>query len=228
QETIFEAFQQADSSITRKYGGTGLGLTISREYARLLGGELTVQSQRGVGSTFTLYLPLLEPAPAQALEPAQLAPPLTPAAPTTVPPRESAPLTPAPLTPAEVEALAGKKILIVEDDARNLYATTALLENYGVTVLPASNAREAFAALAEHSDTDLVLMDIMMPEVDGYQAARQIRATPGIEKLPIIALTAKASGADREQCLAAGCNDVVIKPAQTRQLVAAMVRLLRR
>ena len=94
-------------------------------------------------------------------------------------------------------------------------------------VIPANSAREAFARLREHPDTDLVLMDIMMPEMDGYQATREIRGMKEFSGLPIIALTAKASDFDREQCMAAGCTDYGAKPADTRQLAAVIVRNLR-
>jgi HAMP domain-containing protein/signal transduction histidine kinase/ActR/RegA family two-component response regulator len=215
-ERIFEAFQQADTSITRKYGGTGLGLTISREYARVLGGEVAVQSTPNVGSTFTLYLPL----PSEELQVATL--PFEGHA------AEAATRPPAmPIALEDTQTLAGKKILIVEDDARNLYSVTSLLERFKVHVIPANSAREAFARLREHSDTDLVLMDIMMPEMDGYQATREIRGMKEFAGLPIIALTAKASDADRAQCMAAGCTDYVVKPAETRQLVAVIARNLR-
>jgi signal transduction histidine kinase/HAMP domain-containing protein/CheY-like chemotaxis protein len=215
-ERIFEAFQQAEASITRKYGGTGLGLTISREYARILGGEVAVQSTPNVGSTFTLYLP--------ALADEMQAP--------TVPFAGSAAQAPIALpsngiNPEHTRALGGKTILVVEDDARNLYSVTSLLERLKAQVIPANGAREAFARLREHPDTDLVLMDIMMPEIDGYQATREIRGMKEFAGLPIIALTAKASDSDRAQCLAAGCNDYVVKPADTRQLVAVIVRNLR-
>jgi len=214
-ERIFEAFQQADASITRKYGGTGLGLTISREYARILGGEVVVQSTPNVGSTFTLYLPL--PGDEQV-----------PTLPFDGRATEAATPPPAkPLTPEDTQRLAGKKILIVEDDARNLYSVTSLLERFKVRVIPANSAREAFARLHEQPDTDLVLMDIMMPEMDGYQATREIRGMEEFAGLPIIALTAKASEADRAQCMAAGCTDYVVKPADTPQLTAVIVRNLR-
>ena len=213
---IFEAFQQADPSMTRKYGGTGLGLTISREYARVLGGEVAVQSTPNVGSTFTLYLPLLHddltaptvPFEGRAAE-----------APT--------PLPAEPITPEDTQRLSGKKILLVEDDARNLYSVTSLLERFKMHVIPSNSAREAFTRLREHPDTDLVLMDIMMPEMDGYQATREIREIKEFSALPIIALTAKASASDREQCMAAGCTDYVVKPTDTRELVAVIVRNLR-
>jgi len=215
-ERIFEAFQQADSSITRKYGGTGLGLTISREYARVLGGEVEDQSTPNVGSTFTLYLPLLSE---------QLQIPTVPFEGGVA--TAATPLRPNPVIPEDAQRLAGKKILVVEDDARNLYSVTSLLERFKVQVIPANSAREAFARLREHPDIDLVLMDIMMPEMDGYQATREIRGMNEFAGLPIIALTAKASDADRAQCMAAGCTDYVVKPADTRQLSTVIVRNLR-
>jgi signal transduction histidine kinase/HAMP domain-containing protein/ActR/RegA family two-component response regulator len=215
-ERIFEAFQQADSSITRKYGGTGLGLTISREYARVLGGEVEVQSTPNVGSTFTLYLPLLSE---------QLQIPTVPFEGGVA--TAATPLRPKPVIPEDTQRLAGKKILVVEDDARNLYSVTSLLERFKVQVIPANSAREAFARLRVHPDIDLVLMDIMMPEMDGYQATREIRGMKEFAGLPIIALTAKASEADRAQCMAAGCTDYVVKPADTRQLTSVIVRNLR-
>jgi CheY-like chemotaxis protein len=165
-----------------------------------------------VGSTFTLYLPVL---------PDELQ---TPTAPIVGPATEAPTL---PVSADDTKRLAGKTILVVEDDARNLYSVTSLLERFKVNVVPASSAREAFARLREHPDTDLVLMDIMMPGMDGYQATREIRGMPEFTGLPIIALTAKASDLDQARCQAAGCTDYLVKPVDTRQLTAVVVRHLR-
>jgi two-component system chemotaxis sensor kinase CheA len=175
-----------------------------------------VQSTPNAGSTFTLYLPL------------QRDEPKVPPVPLEGRAAEAFMPSPArPITPEDTHRLAGKTILVVEDDARNLYSVTSLLERFKVHVIPANSAREAFARLREHPDTDLVLMDIMMPEMDGYQATREIRGMKEFTGLPIIALTARASDADRALCMAAGCTDHVVKPADTRQLAAVIVRNLR-
>ena len=212
QSRIFEAFQQADASITRKYGGTGLGLAISREYARFLGGELGMLSQPGIGSTFTLYLPIDARDVDATVRPAPVA---------------SRPPTPVISRAPQTNALAGYSVLIVEDDARNLYATTAALERANATVIPASSAQEAYARLKATHDVDIVLMDIMMPDIDGFQATREIHAMPELGSLPVIALTAKASELDRRECLAAGCVDYVVKPVDAHHLISVIERHLR-
>ena len=202
QQIIFEAFQQGDASMSRTYGGTGLGLTISRELARLLGGEIRISSTLGQGSTFTLFLPLLLPQPqALMLEPERVEPVGA-------------------LEPAE--PLAGRKILVIDDDARNVFALSSLLENRGARVLLAENARGGIALLQKNADIGLVLMDIMMPEVDGYEATREIRAMPQFASLPIVAVTAKAMVGDRAKCLAAGCSDFLPKPVDNARLLAVV------
>jgi signal transduction histidine kinase/HAMP domain-containing protein/CheY-like chemotaxis protein len=202
-ELIFEAFEQADASTRRTFGGTGLGLTISRELARLLGGEIRLRSSPGGGSTFTLYLPVSLPTEA----PAPLVLPEPPSPPPSV-------------APASKSELRGTTVVLVDDDVHNLFAVTTLLERYGARVLPATDARECFQLLAANPRVDVVLMDVMMPEIDGLEATRRIRRRPEYESLPIVALTAKALPGDRERCLEAGCSDFATKPVNPDTLIA--------
>jgi len=227
QRLIFEAFQQADGTTSREYGGTGLGLSISRELARLLGGEIRVQSTPGQGSTFTLYLPLnyeatpdvvreplheLEPAP-----PRRMAPDVAEFA--SGEPRHAA----APDAAAEV---AGRKVLVVDDDIRNVFALTSALEAHGLQVMHAESGKEGIELLKRTPDIDLVLMDVMMPGLDGLDTMRIIRQLDGYQSLPIIAVTAKAMMGDRDKCLEAGANDYVAKPVNIDVLLATLARSL--
>jgi CheY-like chemotaxis protein len=118
--------------------------------------------------------------------------------------------------------LQGKKVLVVDDDIRNVFALTSTLEQRGMKVVFAENGREGIERLHQHPNTDLVLLDIMMPEMDGYETARAIRSMPRFEHLPIISLTAKAMKGDREKSIAAGASDYITKPVDTDQLVAMM------
>jgi CheY-like chemotaxis protein len=116
------------------------------------------------------------------------------------------------------EGIAHKKVLIVDDDVRNIFALTSMLERWDMDVLSAENGRQALDILRTSPEVDLVLMDIMMPEMDGYQTTRAIRDLPRFRELPIIALTAKAMKDDRRKCLDAGASDYVAKPVQGEQL----------
>ena len=118
--------------------------------------------------------------------------------------------------------LAGRKILVVDDDLRNIFALTSVLEQHDITVLHAETGRRGIELLRENSDVDLVLMDIMMPEMDGYETTRAIRRLPGLASLPVIALTAKAMKGDREKCLQAGASDYVSKPVDLAYLFSVM------
>jgi CheY-like chemotaxis protein len=118
--------------------------------------------------------------------------------------------------------LVNKKILVVDDDMRNIFAVATILEDHGMDVLTAENGKEALIVLQEQADINLVLMDIMMPEMDGYETIRQIRQQPKFRKLPIIALTAKAMKGDREKCLEVGANDYLSKPLDTEKLLSLL------
>jgi HAMP domain-containing protein/signal transduction histidine kinase/CheY-like chemotaxis protein len=359
QKLIFEAFQQADGTTSRKYGGTGLGLSISREIARLLGGELKVQSKPGEGSTFTLFVPLaavqlpatqggvsvryensgasvpsalplgfevqddrddlgddpfvliVEDDPTFAailLELARenglkavvstagagtlaMARKLKPSAITldlglsdidgfvlldllkhdpetcelpihvisgadrrasalsmgafgvTEKPadrdelgkvfsellarsrkqrRKQAPATNSTPSQRQVPELRGAKVLIVDDDIRNIFSLTSVLESYGMGVLHAERGKDGIDILERTPDIKAALIDIMMPEMDGYETMQQIRARPQLADLPLIAVTAKAMKGDRQKCLDAGASDYIAKPVDIELLLALL------
>ncbi|KOX02627.1 histidine kinase [Streptomyces sp. NRRL B-1140] len=233
---IFEAFAQADGTTNRKYGGTGLGLSISREIAGLLGGRIVAESEPGKGSTFTLYVPVVSPghtAPASVPQDRAALPlPLEPAAGTVPVAHDTDDAWP---SPTKLEAwtsgrpgriLAGRRVLIVDDDIRNVFALTHVLGRVGMTVLYAENGREGIETLERSAGVELVLMDIMMPEMDGYETISAIRRTPRWSGLPIVALTAKAMPGDREKSIARGANDYVPKPVDIDGLLTVVCALL--
>ena len=119
-------------------------------------------------------------------------------------------------------ALAGSKVLVIDDDLRNIFALTSLLEHHEIKVVHAENGRAGIELLRKTPDIDVILMDIMMPEMDGYQTTQAIRNIPAFKNLPIIALTAKAMKGDRDKCLEAGASDYVTKPVDLEQLFAVM------
>jgi CheY-like chemotaxis protein len=126
------------------------------------------------------------------------------------------------------EDLVGKTVLLVDDDARNIFALSSVLERRGMQVLTATTGNEAITFVESTPELAIVLMDIMMPEMDGYQTMQVIRANPGFRRLPIIALTAKAMKGDREKCLDAGASDYLAKPVNTEQLLSALRMWLHR
>jgi CheY-like chemotaxis protein len=208
QKLIFEAFQQADGTTSRKYGGTGLGLTISREIARLLGGIIDVESEPGRGSVSRLHLPekYVGPDVTVALD-------------------ERETLLPRPKLPPDVD-FAGHKILVVDDDVRNIFALNSVLKERGMQVMHAENGKLALDMLDKHKDIELILMDTMMPEMDGLEATRKIRENPIHHSIPIVSLTAKAMKGDREKCLEAGASDYITKPVDEDTLLSAIYEWL--
>ncbi|OWA34317.1 hypothetical protein B9G55_18565 [Saccharibacillus sp. O16] len=272
RQLIFEAFQQADGTIARKYGGTGLGLSISTQLAALLGGEITLDSRYGEGSTFCLYLPCVK----EDAETADLFVPLHtrrfwPEAPFTkeeahneewdgqdiesrlpelqdeadpagiiqiVPDSEGGerggpyPYAAGSLFPASMnepeQPFAGMRMMIVDDDIRNVYALTSILENHGVDIAVALTGVDALEKLEAEGPFDMIFMDIMMPEMDGLETMRRIRQSPSSAHIPILALTAKAMKEDREKCLNAGASDYLTKPLDMEQVIERMKMLLNR
>ncbi len=211
-QVIFEAFQQADGSTSRKYGGTGLGLSISRQLARLLGGDITVKSQDGQGSTFTFYLPSMLP-DTPIINESQM--PLTPD-------QKLDDETQVQHLKIKQDLLIDKKVLLVDDDVRNTFALTTFLQRKNMQPHVAHDGVEALNLLKEHPDIHIVLMDIMMPEMDGYEAMQQIRRMAHFKDLPIIALTAKAMKEDKKKCIDAGASDYLTKPIDMDKLLSVM------
>ncbi|MGY6217614.1 response regulator [Methylolobus aquaticus] len=189
QQRIFDAFEQADSSTSRKYQGTGLGLAITQRLAQLMGGGTGVMSTPGRGSTFWFTCRLGK---GQEARPA-----LAPVA-------EAAEMI---LT----RDYQGRKILVVDDEPINREVVGYMLEDVGLAVEMAEDGTEALSRVRQ-ADYDIVLMDMQMPELDGLGATRELRAMPGRERLVIIAMTANAFDDDRIRCLAAGMNDFIAKP----------------
>lgn len=192
--SVFERFMQVAGDSTRKYGGTGLGLTITRQLIELQGGSIHVKSEHDRGSIFTFYLTIQKGKIQYDNE-------------KKMPPKVA------------IYSLNSVEILLVEDNLINQKVALKILTNLGATVVVANNGKEAIALLLKKR-YHIILMDIQMPEMDGYEATRIIRAdrSDEINSIPIIAMTASALIADREKCIIAGMNDYIAKPFQVQEL----------
>ena len=207
QKKIFDEFAQEENGVRTQYKGTGLGMPISKKYIELMGGTITVDSRKGVGTTFTVEISM-ELTNAEKVE-------------------KTKPLV-------QHNDLKGIKVLLAEDNDLNAELATMLLEDLGMTVTRAADGQEVFDLFAEHpaGTYDIILMDIMMPKMDGHQAAKAIRAMyadrPDAEEIPIIALSANAFSEDVQASLDAGMNGHVSKPLNMEEVTKVIERNLNR
>ncbi len=201
-ETIFEPFTQGETSTTRQYGGTGLGLSICRRLVTLMGGVITVESEPERGSVFSFTVGFQPAAAGEERAPA---------------PKKN-----------DLNVIMGARVLLVEDHPINQQIAQVQLTHAGLQVTVAGNGREAVElTMSSVPPFDLVLMDIQMPVMDGYEATRRIRRKYSPEELPILAMTAYALAEERQKCLEAGMNDHLAKPIETAELHAKLCRWIK-
>ncbi len=208
QSRLFSAFEQADNSISRRFGGTGLGLIISRKLAQAMGGDAGVSSQLGLGSTFWLTVRLRHSTSQQA-EP------------------ELKPEHEASAESILIRDYAHCRLLLAEDEPINREVASFLFQDVNIALDVAEDGQSALE-LASQNDYDLILMDMQMPRMDGLEATRRIRMLPGRREAPILAMTANAFAEDRLRCIDAGMDDFITKPVNPEDLFETVLKCLRR
>ena len=240
REKIFQEFYQVDQTLVRRQGGTGLGLAIARRLARLMGGDITVESVVSRGSRFSVKLPRASGVQTQEPETGVdegspvTSPDLPHARPNVASPAlktspAAGPASPSGLPGVASEAMAlPATVLVVEDNEDNLFTLRQILARRRLEIVTATNGRQAIERCRRQPPPDLVIMDVQMPGMTGLQATGAIRALPGGAAIPILALTAQAMRGDRERIIAAGCDEYLAKPVQPNELISAVDRLLRR
>ena len=199
---VFERFYQVEDSYTKDYGGTGLGLSITKNIVNLLGGNIWVESELNVGTTFYFIIPINNEADKLAKQG----------------------MLQVKSDPFRNTVLKNHKILIAEDEEINFYYLNEILKSTGVKVLWAKNGLEAINLTESNPDIDLVLMDIKMPEINGLEAIRYLKSIR--PDLPIVAQTAFVMGNDRDICIKAGCVDFLSKPIKSSQLLEVITKVL--
>ena len=194
---LFDEFSQANESVSRKYGGTGLGMSISRNLVELMGGKISAESEKGVGTTITLKIEFKKGK------------------------EEDLPLQNQMQFGADF--LAGKKIMVTDDNEMNRLVASIILKNHGAEVVEAVNGMQTLEII-KHEPVDLILMDMQMPVMNGTEATKLLRER-GFE-IPIVALTAEAIKGEREKCLALGMNDYITKPIKEEEFLEVIGKLL--
>ncbi|MDP4276433.1 MAG: ATP-binding protein [Bacteroidota bacterium] len=202
QENIFNRFSQVESSISRQYGGSGLGLSISKAYVHLLGGKIWVESVPGKGSCFRFTLPYH---------------PVI---------KTDAPISGLSGTASPVSGKGMTTVLVAEDENLNFLLVRELLRQFDVTIVRAVNGAEAVELARTSNDIDLILMDLKMPVMDGYEATKLVKSIK--PSLPVLALTAYSLDSDKNKALACGCTDVIVKPINKEELYSKLERFLKK